>query len=149
LAAILDGTLTQVGDDPTVTPALIDHVLDRFGPGVGQVGQRPLSFMILVLDPVSIDLEDDDEVDDGVQYDLEDGIVVVEEDDVFVEVGGNVEVIVWPVEDPDVESFDLAVSDVPEKARAAVVYVTPDGETYESLTEQLRAGVTNFSLEFD
>jgi hypothetical protein len=156
LAALLDGALTQNGDDPNITTELINQVTSRFDPALGTTGSRPANVLVLFTDPVSLDLVDPS--GDSVSYNennnqLNNGI-----GDSFVSVVGNIEVIVaaaasgagpaaaiGPADSPST-NYTLTVSDVPATARGGVVLLGQSGDKTMSLTDGLRAGQTTFTL---
>jgi hypothetical protein len=148
LGALLDATLTEMGeeDDGTlVTDVLLDNLLARLAPSLGAAGQRPTALMALWLDPVSIDLESS--TGGGIDFNLETGIATNTTKKCYMEVGGNVEIIVCGVSRAD--RFRLRVRNVPASARGGVVLIDEDNETSSRLTSQLRGGVTEFEIEFD
>src|SRR5262249_40654315 len=62
----------------------------------------------------------------------------------YVEVGGNIEVVVVA----DVSGlFQLSVADVDATARGGALIIGPGGTQVVSLTDALRAGVQNFSFD--
>ncbi len=149
LSATLDEALTELGDDASVSDTLLDQILGRLAPALGERGDRPVSLFALFLDPVSLNVSDLDE--EEIAYDLaqhDDDPLVVTDDDCYVEVGGNIEVIVCTVYDPLEEFFDLRVDDVPETVRGGYVLIGPSTETVTNLTPDLRSGTTNFRISF-
>jgi hypothetical protein len=146
LGAILDATLTELGDDPIATQVLLDNLMTRLVPSVGQRGERPLSLLALWLDPVSIQLEDDDDFD--ISYDLDSGDFTNPDDECYAEVGGNVQVIICAVLDPLNTVYNLLVDDVPERARGGAILITALDEIIMSLTDELRSGITQFGFGF-
>ncbi|MHC4406139.1 MAG: FG-GAP-like repeat-containing protein, partial [Planctomycetota bacterium] len=148
LGALLDAFLTEQGDDPAITPALIDQVMARFDPALGPLGERTTAALVIWLDPFSFDLTDPD--DQRITYDMisEDpgtDPLIVEPDHAYVDVSDNIEVIVIPVpyeeepEEPD--EYVFLVSEVPETARGGVIYMGGDENYSEDLTDDLRDGV--------
>jgi hypothetical protein len=63
----------------------------------------------------------------------------------FVEVGGNVEVVVIP--NPN-GVYALSVADVPDRARGGTVYLGDRGFEVQSLTADLRSGTNQFTFNF-
>jgi hypothetical protein len=148
LGALLDATLTEMGeeDDGTlVTDVLLDNLLARLAPSLGTPGQRPTALMALWLDPVSIDLESSS--GGNIDFNLETGIATNTTNKCYMEVGGNVEIIVCGVSRAD--RFRLRVRNVPASARGGVVLVDNDDEMTSRLTSRLRSGVTEFEIGFD
>lgn len=147
LGALLDSLLTERGDDPTITTALIDQVLARFDPALGPLGQRAVRVMVIWLDPVDIEISDPD--DERIIYDTDEDILISEPDDASVDVSDNIEVIVisLPI-DEDEGSYDLTVEHVSETARGGVVMLTDDENLFEELTDDLRSGETSFTFTF-
>lgn len=150
LSATLDAALTELGDDPSVSGLLLDQIVDRLAPALGDRSDRPVSLFALFLDPVSLNVTDLDE--EEIAYDLaqhnDDEPLRVTDDDCYVEVGGNIEVIVCPIFQPDVEQFDLTVNDVPETVRGGYAFIGPSTETIRNLTPELRSGTTYFRISF-
>jgi hypothetical protein len=144
LAALLDSALTQLGDAPTITAALTGQVQQRFDPALGQAGQRPTGALVLVLDPVGISSLTDQQ-NNQVSYDLQDNTLTNTFDNGFVDVVGNLEVVVIPTGGG---TFTLSVNNVPASARGGVVFAGLSGDQVVSLTDQLRSGQSVFNLSF-
>jgi hypothetical protein len=141
LSAVLDELLASLGDDPLITAAFADQVIRRFEPALGPVGGRLANMLIIVLDPVSIDLEDED--GDRIIYDPATDEVENDIGDSFIEVGGNIEVIV--IANP-LGAYDLEVSNVPALPRGTIVQVSNSATTVTPITNQLRSGQTSFTI---
>jgi hypothetical protein len=144
LNAILDAALTELGDASSVTPLVIDNILARLVPALGPRGQRATPIIAFFLDPVSIDIEDIEEME-TIDYDLGDPEILITDDDCAIDVGGSVEIVLCATTDDAV--FNLMVGDVPESARGAVVVITQENETVQSITDDLRNDVTEFQFE--
>jgi hypothetical protein len=141
LGALLDGRLTAQGDAPTITAGLIDHILSRFDPALGAPGARPTSLLVIWIDPGSIDLEDPD--GDEIVYDSDADTLETDIDDGYVDVTGNVEVIVVANASG---TFQLGVSDLSATARGGVVVLGTTGNQTQNLTNGLRSGTTSFTI---
>jgi hypothetical protein len=142
MGRILDDTLTEKGDTPDVTKALLDEVMARFVPSLGPVGSRTTTVLVIVLDPVSIDLADPQ--GKRATYDLQTNQVTNERNRTYVEVGGNVEVLVLA----DVAgTYKLNVGDVPAAARGGAVLLGALSDQAVMLTDALRAGVRDFTFD--
>ena len=144
LGALLDSALSTAGDQPGITPELIDEVINRFGPALGAVGSRQASATVLWLDPVSINVLDPD--GGGLDYSLGTDSLVDTTGNLYINVSGNIEIIV--VLSPPVSTAPilLTVADVPPTARGGAVILGPDGSQSLSLTGDLRTGVTQFTI---
>jgi hypothetical protein len=141
LGALLDALLSARGDHPAITAQLIDQVMARFAPGLGPPGQRPASLLVLVLDPVSISLVDP--AGKAFTYDLQTNTTVNGLARTYVEVGGNVEVVV--IANPG-GVLNLTVKDVPTLARGGWVYFGGLRDEMRLLTDELRSGIDTFRL---
>lgn len=140
LGAELDTLLNALGDDPSITPAITNQVLARFLPAYRAL-EGNVSLFIIWFDPVSIDL-----VDSGgtrTVYNPQANTVVSQNPQSFVEVGGNVEVIVQ-VAAPG--TFNLNVGEVQATARGAAIILTPGGTQTVSLTDAMRGGEQSFTF---
>jgi hypothetical protein len=141
LAALLDGQLTQLGDAASITTALQQLLADRLGPSLGAAGQRPTKVLALWLDPVSPDVVDPN--GDHASYDLGSGNLVNDISNGFFLVIGTIELVVLPSSGG---AFQLTVSDVPPAARGGAVLFGLSGDQTEDLTDPLRDGTTQFTL---
>jgi hypothetical protein len=139
LSALLDAQLKLHGDDPQITAEINNEILARFAAAFGGQG-APLSIAILWLDPVSLDVQ----APQGGQqasYNLQSNQVSNSLPRTYIEVGGNVEVVVMAGVSG---SFKLDVGDVPATARGGAVVFDSTGTQLVSLTTALRDGVTDF-----
>jgi len=144
LGALLDGLLTQNGDDPTITAALNSQILARFAPAIPAAGgesSSPTSYLIVWFDPVSINLQSSQ--GQGVSYSLATNALASNLSQTFVSVGGNVEVVVTA---NAAGTFNLDVGNVPGSARGGAVTLNAAGIQEFSFTDALREGMTNFQL---
>jgi hypothetical protein len=141
LGSLLDSQLTQLGDAPSITAALQKLLEDRLGPSLGAAGQRPTKVLALWLDPGSLSLADPN--GDHAIYDLPTGNFLNDIIDGFLLVIGNIELFVLP---SDGGTFQLDVSNVPATARGGAVLFGLTGDKTEDLTDPLRAGTTQFTL---
>jgi hypothetical protein len=141
LGALLDAQLTSAGDAAGITGQLLAQVQARLGPAAGAVGQRPTGVVVLWLDPVSLDVTDPS----GMHADYNQGTGALSNGTGggYVNVGGNIDVVVLPASSSQV---GLQVSDVPATARGGLVFLGPQGNTQQSLTDPLRAGTTSFTF---
>jgi hypothetical protein len=140
LGALLDAALNAKGDDPAITAALNAQIQARFASAFSSADSAGLSFVIFWLDPVSIDLETPQQ-GQQVNYDLKTNQATNTADRTYVEVGGNVEVIVVA---GVAGTFKLNVGDVPGEARGGAVVLTPGGNQLISFTDAMRGGTTEF-----
>lgn len=139
LAAVLDANLTADGDQPSITPDLLDQVIQRFGPILTGPGEDP--FLVMFLDPVSLDL-----VDPGgqrINYQLQTGNLQNQVSGAFVSVASNVEVVVMPL---GAGTYNLQVSNVAQNSRGGIVLLGDNTDQVISLTDGLRAGQSDFSF---
>jgi hypothetical protein len=141
LGSLLDSQLTQLGDAASITTALQKLLEDRLGPSLGAAGQRPTKVLALWLDPVSLGVVDPN--GDQASYDLPTGDFLNTIINGFLLVIGNIELFVLPSSGG---TFQLNVSDVPAEARGGAVMFGLSGDQTEDLTDPLRAGTTQFTL---
>jgi hypothetical protein len=141
LGALLDSQISTFGDSPQVTSALLAQAQAILGPGSTAPGEVP-SFLVLALDPLSLNLVDSQ--NRRAVFDLKSNEVTNSQPKTYVQVGGNIEVVV--VADP-ARTYALNVSDVNETARGGALILSPDGTQVISLTDALRAGVQDFSFD--
>ncbi|MCO6455646.1 MAG: VCBS repeat-containing protein [Pirellulaceae bacterium] len=145
LAAQLDETLSDLGDDAQVTDKLLALLTERLVPTVGPSGQRITSLIAIWLDPVDLLFEIEDQ---QVVYEQATGTVTNTTDQCFVEVGGNIEVILCPLVDPSNELLTLDVSLVSEVSRGGSLQITTDEVIISSLTDPMRSGQTRFEFQY-
>lgn len=146
LSALLDTGLSVSGDVlKRNTQELLTQIVARLGPSLGPVGQRQVSLLVLLLDPVSISLVDPEGKRFG--YDLQKNTLANNLSNSFVEVGGNVELLV--IAQPT-GSYQLNIANVPVLARGGWAYLGNQGSgvTVELLTAQMRDGRSSFLLGF-
>lgn len=141
LGAELDALLNELGDDPSITGVLNDQILSRFFPGWNEAGQ-PVSYLIVWLDPVSIDLADPG--GNRAVFNLQTNQVSNNVARSFVEVGGNVQVMVMAAVSG---TFTLNINDVSATARGGAVMLTPGQIQTVSLTDAMRAGEQAFTFD--
>src|SRR5262249_14144191 len=141
LGALLDATLTQRGDDPSIPQALLEQITGRFDPSLGQPGQRPTSMLVLFLDPGSLGLEDPN--GNNIDYDTGTGNLTDTVPGGYVDVVGNIEVLVIPTPGG---TFTLNVGDLGATARGGAVVLGANGDQVMNLTDALRGGTTSFTL---
>jgi hypothetical protein len=143
LGAFLDAQLTISGDDPSISRSLLGQISARFSPALGSIEQRLISLLVIFLDPVDIEL-----VDPGgrtFSYNLPTNTVSNNIPQAFVEVGGNVEVVVIP--NPS-GLYSLSVADVSVRARGGSVYLGDQAADIRSFTEAIRSGTREFTFSF-
>jgi hypothetical protein len=146
LGAVLDAELTQLGEDPSITGTIDAQIVDRFDPALGLPGQRAVGALVIWLDPVSPTLIDSR--GSRVVYNQQDSSFVNTISQAYVNVTGNLEVIVLPFVATTTETFRLLVSNVPASARGGAVYFGVDGNVLRPLTADLRNSTTEFLLSF-
>jgi hypothetical protein len=140
LGALVDALVRSNGDDPAITAAINNQILARFVPGYDPNAKNAHTFAIFWLDPVAIDLQTPQQ-GQQVSYNLSINQVKNNAAQTYVEVGGNVEVIVVA---GVAGSFKLDVGDVGSLARGGAVVLAPDGTQTHSWTSDLRNGTTEF-----
>ncbi len=138
LGALADAILKRLGDEP-VTAEILEHILARIAPSLGELGQRPTSLLVLFLDPVSFGLVDPN--GQRTTFDLQTNQLASYVPKTFVEVGGNVEVIVVADAAGD---YRLDLADIPERARGAAVLLGNHWQEAISLTPAIRDGERSF-----
>lgn len=152
LSVFLDRLLSQVPDEvlpdsqgrPTheITNQILNQVVSRLKIALGERNARPTSLLVVFLDPVSLDLVAPDRT--SVSYSLQTNQVQQSTPNAFVEVGGNVELVVIANAGGN---YQLSVANVPPQARGGVVFLGANGEMSMSLTPELRGGRFSFSLD--
>jgi hypothetical protein len=147
LGTLLDRTLAQRGDDPQITPLLIDQMLGRFDPALGTAGQRPARLVALWADPVALNLEGPGGT--AIDYNPATGQLSNSFADSFVSVVGNIAVVVLAVPlDSSGPTFTLALANAPASERCGVVLLGGDGDQALALTDQVRGGISVFTFGF-
>jgi hypothetical protein len=142
--AFLDSILTAHGDASTTTADLLAQVVAQFAPALFNPGGQPIVRLLVgIFDPVSFGLVDPD--GRSFRYDLQTNTVGGGLPNAFVEVGGNVELIV--IADPEAK-YDLKVADVAAHARGGFVYFGSQGAQNYAFTDLIRAGAQQFGHSF-
>lgn len=142
LSFLLDNLLTEFGDAEEITPTILNQITDRFKVAIGSLRERLTSMLIVFLDPVSLDLVDPG--NNRVTFDLQTNEVERSIPNAFVEVGGNVEIVVVPNANGQ---FRLNVADVPAAARGGVVFLGRQSEMVQTFTDELRGGTQSFTFD--
>ncbi len=140
LGALLDAGLTRLSDDPRIPLAVTAQILERFLPALGSSSRRPTGVLVIWLDPVSFNLADSE--GRRVVYKLKDGSFRNDFSTAFVNVTGNIEVLVVPTIGGQ---FTLNLGDVPENARGGAVLLGLDNQTVQ-LTAGIRTGTRRFEF---
>lgn len=142
LGALLDSKLTARGDDPAITQQILDQIFARLAPALGPASERLASLLVIFLDPVSIGLVDP--AGSSFHYNLETNAVANALPRTFVEVGGNVELVV--IAEPS-GVYQLDVANVSGRARGGAIYLGRESVEVRSITDALRAGSRSFSFD--
>lgn len=142
LSFLLDNLLKEFGDAEEITPTILNQITDRFKVAIGSLRERLTSMLIVFLDPVSLDLVDP--ANNRVTFDLQTNEVERSIPNAFVEVGGNVEIVVVPNANGQ---FRLNVADVPAAARGGVVFLGRQSEMVQTFTDELRGGTQSFTFD--
>lgn len=142
LSFLLDNLLTEFGDSAEITPTILNQITDRFRVAIGDLTERLTSMLIVFLDPVSLDLVDPG--NNRVTFDLQTNEVQRSIPNAFVEVGGNVEIVVIPNVNGQ---YRLDVADVPAAARGGVVFLGRQSEMVQTFTDELRGGARSFNFD--
>lgn len=145
LSAILDFSLSSNGDVVhRNTEELMAQIVARFAASLGPIGERSVSMLIVLLDPVSIGLEDPEKNRFG--YDLQRNTLANALPRSFVEVGGNVELIA--IAQPT-GMYRLDIADVPKLARGGWALLDNERDFAQILTSAIRDnGQRTFQLGF-
>ncbi len=142
LGALLDRILTDFGDRiEKNTETLLNQIVARLDGALGPLDQRLASILVVLLDPVSISLLDPGGRSFG--YDLQRNTVANGLVNSFVEVGGNVELVI--LAQPS-GIFQLNIADVPPLARGGWAHLGQNGNQTVILTEAMRSGDRSFLL---
>ncbi len=147
LGALVDNMLTANGDVPAISAAVNAQIAAEFAAAYGPTsfGNQATAiptFAIIWLDPVSLDLQAPSRAQ-RVQYNTQQNTVSNNLGQTYVEVGGNVEVIVLAGVSG---TFNLNVGDVPLTARGGAVLLNSLGGELFTFTDALRSGTTDFLL---
>jgi hypothetical protein len=102
--------------------------------------------MALFIDPAIIDIEDSE--GEIIFYEPGAPTPIVTDDDCFVEVSGNIEVVICNILDPIIEFYELAVTGTPETVRGGIILIGQNTEIVANITDELRDGVEDFTIEF-
>src|SRR5207248_875806 len=105
-----------------------------------------VAVLVIWLDPVSPFVADSR--GSRVNYDQQDSSFVNTFSKAYVNVTGNLEVIVLPFVASTTETLRLAVKDVPSTVRGGVLYFGADRNEVRPLTAELRNGTTEFLLTY-
>jgi hypothetical protein len=144
LGAQVDAILTRVGDHPSLTASISAEILERVGSSLGKPGERPTAILVLFLDPVSYGLASLANPDQPrAVYNLQTNTVASNLPKTFVEVGGNVEVIVVA---NAAGTYRLDLADVPERARGTAILLATESNGVVPLTPAIRDGQRSFLL---
>jgi hypothetical protein len=146
LGALLDAQLSQLGDSPTIPGTIDTQIVDRFDPALGPVSQRPLAVLVIWLDVVSPNVADSQ--GRRVVFNTQDNAVENTFGQGYVNVTGNLEVIVLPFFARTTETLRLSVSNVPATARGGVLYFGAEHNEVVPLTAALRSGTLDYLLSF-
>ncbi len=139
LGALLDARLLERGDDPSISQAMMDDILARLLPGLDPSGNTPI--LVIWLDPVSVRLADSE--GSRTVYNESTRAVTTGMRNTFVEVGGNVELVVVAGASG---TFALNVGTVDAASRGGAAILGVGSAITTSLTAALRGGITQFSF---
>ncbi len=142
LGFTLDALLNKNGDNPGITGALNNQVLAKCLPTIQAEGSPPVNYLIIWLDPVSIDLADPG--GNRAVFNLQNNTVSNNIARTFIEVGGNVQVLVMAAVSG---TFTLNVADVQATARGGAVLLAPGQTQAVALTDALRGGKNSFTFD--
>ncbi len=147
LGARLDAILTSLthpNDDSSVTDLIAQDILKRLGPSLGDPGNRLTSILAIFLDPVSFGLAS---LANGekTEYNLQTNTLTNNIPKTFVEVGGNVEVIVIA---NAVGTYQLEIADAPKMARGTSILFGVNENKVDTLltTDAIRGGQQTFQF---
>jgi len=143
LGALLDAILSKIGDDPSVTDSILDQIMARLDPSLGEFGQRPAEMLVIFLDPVTFSLWDP--AGNRAIRDLQTNTMLSNIPSTSVGVWGNVELVIVPV---TFGTYELDLADVPARARGAVLFFGSDRNEIRELTSDIRAGIDHFTFNF-
>ncbi len=138
LGAYLDALLAKGVSDADATALINQEVVARFGPGAA----ANIPIAVFWLDPVSLDVQAPQQAG-SVSYSQRKEAVKNDLGQTFVEVGGNVEVVVMA---GLAGTFKLDVSDVPETARGGAIVLANGISQVVALTDALRESLTTFDI---
>lgn len=139
LGAILDSILSTRGDDEATSATLNAHIQDRIVPGLA--GVPDYGILVIWLDPTGFDVIDP--AGDAIVFEPETDDTTVEIATGFIDLIGNLEVIVIATAGG---VYDLFVNTVPPLARGGYVCADASGVFSDVLTDELRGGQFQFPL---
>jgi hypothetical protein len=144
LGSLLDAALTTRTDNPAISQAINNQILDRFIPALGPAGQRPVGMLVIWLDPPGSAVIADPQLryaslNRGASS-FQNGIP-----DLYVNISFNIEVLVRPLFAGSGGIYTLDVSDVSATARGGVVILGIQNLVMP-LTSALRAGQQHFEI---
>jgi hypothetical protein len=142
LGTLLDTFLTQQGDQPIITTTLLNQILHSFEPALAAEGQHLPPFLVLFLDPVSLNLADPE--GNRINYNLQTNSLTNHSADTFVSVASNVEIVVLPIVPG--EEFALNLSNVAAASRGGAIIVGDGEQQTIPLTSDIRDGTRAFQL---
>ena len=145
LGTLLDSALSENGDVlERDTLRLLENIAARITPALSTAYGRSISLLVILLDPVSISLLDPE--GNRFAYDLRQNNLSNNLSETYVQVGGNVELLV--IAQPR-GAYDLTISDVPPLARGGYAYFGSQRTEIQSLTSQIRVDqARSFSIPF-
>jgi CARDB len=154
LSALLDSLIKQGASDAAITAAINNEIYARFLPQfeAGNLGTQ--TFGVIWLDPVSIGLVAPAQQpatgsnglvtpSGAVNYTAGSSTATNTVQRTYIEVGGNVEVIVLA---NVVGTFNLDVKNVPAQARGGSVVLSALLSQITSFTDALQGGITSFTV---
>ena len=135
IGALLDALLTSAGDQSTTTEDLLLQVIAQFAPALFDSNGKPIVRLLVgVLDPVSFGLVDSE--GRSTTYDLQSNVLQGSLQNAFVEVGGNVELVV--IANPGTD-YQLHVANAAARSRGGFVYFGAKVPQMFAFTDALRA----------
>jgi hypothetical protein len=143
LGALLDALLTTSGDQMSTTSEILAQIVARVAPALGAMGEGLVSLGVFFLDPVSFGLVDPQ--GRSLAYDLQSSAFSNNLPNTFVEVGGNVELVIIP---NPTGIYRLSVANVPPHARGGYVHFGHLAPMAAPITAALRAGDSSFTIDF-
>ncbi len=145
LQALLDDSLSVLGDDPSITNILLDQIRSRVVPGIGPPSRRATSLLILFFDPFPFAITSRSTAG-SVGYDRQTNNLERSISQAYVQVGRNLDFVVIPQAQG---SYELQISNLPPLPRMGAVLLSQSRTDVFDLTADVRAGKNTYEFRFD
>ncbi len=145
LQVLLDGSLTELGDDPGITRFLLEQIRSRVLPGLGTASRRATSLLILFFDPFPFSITNRNTAE-ALGYNRQANTLNRSSSQAYVQVGRNLDFVVIPRAQG---SYQLEVSNLPPLPRMGAIILSQNQTEFFDLTTDVRGGRSSFEFRFD